>query len=215
MASAVEICNMALSHIRAGSINSLAENSVQAQQCRLLYPTCRNMVLENAPWGFARSIRELALLSSVKIFNYAYAYQYPSDAMRINKLMMSWDEVTNDSAPSLRYHDDLFPGMRKTKVVYEIFHNNGTRVIAANDIDLRVDYNVVVEDPNLFSTSFIFAVSHLLASNLAIPLIGTTEGRLLRNDELQLYTKYIDSAVAADANQSYTPIPDSDYITVR
>lgn len=215
MASAVEICNMALSHIRAGSINSLTENSVQAQQCKLLYPMCRDMVLEDAPWGFARTIRELALLTSVKIFNYAYAYQYPSDAKRINKLMMSWDEVTNDSAPSLRYHDDLFPGMRKTKVVYEIFHNAGTRVIAANDIDLRVDYNIVVEDPNLFSTSFILAVSHLLASNLAIPLIGTAEGRPLRNDELQLYTKYIDTAVAGDANQSYTPIPDSEYITTR
>lgn len=215
MTSAVQICNMALSHIRGGSINSLIESSVQAQQCALLYPMCRDMVLENAPWGFARTIRELNLLSDVKIFNYAYAYQYPTDAKRINQLMMPWDEVSTDSAPSLRYHDDVFPGMRKTKVQYQIYHNNGSRVIAANDASLRVDYNIVVEDPNLFSTTFVFTLSHLLASYLAIPVCGVAEGRAFRSDELQLYQEHIETAIADDLNQSYTDTPDSDYINVR
>ena len=215
MTSAVQICNMALSHIRAGSINALTESSVQAQRCSLFYPVCRDMVLEGAPWGFARKIRELALLSDVKIFNYAYAYQYPSDAKRVNQLMMPWDEVSTDSAPSLRYHDDVFHGMRKTKVQYQTYHNNGSRVIAANDANLRVDYNITVDDPNLFSTAFVFALSHLLASYLAIPITGVAEGRALRSDELQLYKEHIDAAIADDLNQSYTDTPDSDYINVR
>ena len=45
MASEVEICNLALSNIRAGSINSLTEGSLQAQICKLKYPILRDLCI--------------------------------------------------------------------------------------------------------------------------------------------------------------------------
>ena len=44
MASEIDICNLALGHIRAGTINSLDEGSVQAKQCKLKYPIMRDQI---------------------------------------------------------------------------------------------------------------------------------------------------------------------------
>ena len=82
MASDVEICNIALSNIRAGSINSLDENSLQAQQCKLKYALLRDRMLTEVPWTFNRKIRALSVLTT-EIFNWAYAYQYPTDCLKI------------------------------------------------------------------------------------------------------------------------------------
>ena len=58
MTSVVDICNLALSNIRAGSINNIDEVSLQAQQCKLKYPFMRDRLLtgrsiiklERYPW---------------------------------------------------------------------------------------------------------------------------------------------------------------------
>ena len=83
MASEIEICNLALGNIRAGSINSFTEGSIQAQQCNLKYSIIRDRCLREIVWSFNRKIEALATLSSVTIFNWAYAYQYPSDCLKI------------------------------------------------------------------------------------------------------------------------------------
>lgn len=218
MTSEVEICNLALSHIRAGSINSLTESSIQAQQCELKYPVLRDQMLQDAPWQFNRSLKPLALLTDT-LFNWIYVYQYPTDCLFINRLHINFAEVSSDtttSAVASRYYDRGLPRPDLDQQVgYKIYNVDGNKVIAANEKELRIDYRKRVEDPNLFSVNFIMGLSHLLAAELAIPLVGIDKGRGLRSDELKIYQSYVDSGIENELNEQFTEVPDSDFITVR
>ena len=59
------------------------------------------------------------------------------------------------------------------------------------------------------------ALSHLISSEVAIPIVGAELGRALRNDSLQLYRNYLSSAMATDMNDQYFIPSESDYINVR
>lgn len=216
MASDIEIANLALSNIRAGSINSFTEASIQAQQCKLKYSIVRDMLLRDAPWQFAHKIEALALLDD-ELFNWAYVYQYPSDALYVNRVLLNWTEVTsNDSAISTRYYDrDLFGPNMDAQVKYEVYNIDGNRVIACNDAEVRIDYRARVTDPNLFPSSFILALGHLLAAEIAIPLVGVDVGAALREQSLQMYRGYIQTAIASDMNEQYHEPNDSEFITGR
>jgi hypothetical protein len=217
MTSAVEICNLALSNIRASSINSLDESSLQAQQCKLKYPFMRDRLLAELPWGFNRKIRALSLLTT-EIFNWAYAYQYPTDCLKIHRLVGAHEELANADADVVsRLLDSQLLPLKdlRTQVPYEVFNFSDNKTIGANEADLRIDYSAKVTDPNLFSSDFTLALSHLLASELAIPIVGAENGRQLRSDSLQLYKSYLDAAMANDLNDGYDTPALSEFETIR
>lgn len=220
MTSVVDICNMALAHCRAGSIVSLTENSVMATYCNLFYDVSRDQILEDCAWGFAHKIAPLAELDSnvFQVFNYARCYQYPSDCARINRLMVNYEEVNQNNSDfynRIHGHADYTAPTIHRPVEYKLFNVDGTRVIAANEPELRIDYQRKVSDPNDFSSSFVLALSHLLASNIAIPIIGTDAGRSVRNDSLNIYSNLIANAMTNELNQEFEESPESEFVTIR
>lgn len=217
MASEVEIYNLALSNIRGGSVNSLTEPSLQRQVCSLKYPILRDRLLRELPWQFNRKIVALAELTT-EVFNWAYAYQYPTDCLKIHRIIGAYEELPRADAGVInRLIDTQVLPIRdvRRQVSYEVFNFSDNRVIGANESDLRIDYAAKVTDPNLFSDDFIMALSHLLASEIAIPIIGVDQGRQLRSDSLQMYNEYLESAMAADMNDEYLEPRESDFVTVR
>lgn len=216
MASEVEICNLALSDIRAGSINSLDESSLQAQQCKLKYPHLRDMLLRDVPWNFAHKTDALALLTD-DLFNWVYSYQYPSDCLYINRLVLNYEQfgATGDGVYRNRHIEDIYTPDLDRQIKYEIQNVNNNRVIAANETELRISYRTRVTDPNLFDTLFIQTFVKLLASELAIPVVGAEVGRQFRSDALQLYEAYLLEATASNGNEGYTEPVESDFITIR
>lgn len=217
MASVVEICNLALSNIRAGSINSLTEGSIQAQQCALKYPILRDRCLKEIPWQFNRKIRALASVTT-EVFNWAYAYSYPVDCLKIHRLVGSHEEVSSTtSGITHRRLDEIQLSERdlRQQIPYEVFNFDNVKVIGSNNTDLRIDFAAKVEDPNIFSDDFIMALSHLLASEVAIPIVGVEKGRALRSDSLTMYREYLASAESDDMNDQYLLAQQSDFVTVR
>lgn len=219
MASEIDICNMALSHIRGGSIGSFTERSVQAIQCNLFYKTVRDSVLEDAPWGFATRIRGLSQLDpdSFDVFNWAFVYQYPSDCVRINRLILNYEQVNSSSSfVSNRFYEfENYPAPNlRRPVEYEVFDISGTTVIAANDSELRINYNTRMEDPTKFSSKFSLALSHLLASYIAVPVAGEEKGKSLQKSQLSLYSAMINSATSKTLNERHVPPADSEFITI-
>ena len=223
MASVVQICNLALSEIRASSINNLREGSLAADLCALHYPIARDQVLRDAPWQFAHKIAPLALLdmSQFKVFNWAYTYQYPGDALLLNRLIINFESVEADQRDFFvryRYRDEFlenfFPNVR-AQVEYEILNVNNTKVIVANEPQLRVDYVSQVDNPQEFDSLFTIAVAHLLASRIAVGLVGVELGLQLKSVSLQQYQLEIDAAIAANNNEQYHYVNDSDLVTVR
>ena len=217
MASEVEVCNLALSNVRAGSINSLDESSIQAQVCKLKYPILRDRCLREIPWQFNHKLRALASLTT-EIFNWSYAYSYPTDCLKVRRLVGSYEELPNGSADvaSRLLDSRVLPlkGQRR-QIPYEVFNFDNTKVIGSDQPDLRIDFAAKVTDPNLFSDDFIMALSHLLSSELAIPIVGAELGRALRNDSLQIYQQYLSTAIADDQNDQYLIPSESDFVTIR
>lgn len=223
MASVVDIYNMALSHIRGGRVSATTDTTLQAQQCNLFYETCRNQVLEDVRWGFASRVESLALLDSdtFSVFNWAYVYQYPSNCLRINRLILNHEYVQSGTSTAVtsRFYDRNLPiPDHKTPVPYAQFDVDGTRVIAANDSNLRIDYNTnaaAVMNPVRFPSSFVMALSHLLASMIAVQIVGEERGSKMMRDQLALYRQYISTATANELNDQYEAPADSESITIR
>lgn len=217
MASEIEICNLALSNIRAGSINSFTEGSLQAQVCNLKYPFMRNRCLAETVWDFNRTIRALSL-HTVEVFNWAYAYQFPIDCLKIQRLVGAHEELANADADVVsRLLDSQLLPLKdlRSQTPFEVFNFDDNKIIGANEADLRIDYSKKIIDPNLFTDDFILALSHLLSSEIAIAIVGVEKGRSLRSDELQLYKQYLNAAIATDQNNQYDSPPLSEYETIR
>jgi len=217
MTSEVDICNMALANVRGGSIGSLAELSLPANACRLKYPILRDRCLREIPWQFNRKIRALAPVT-VDVFNWAYAYQYPVDCLKINRLVGSYEGIPAGSSGVVsRALDSQVISLKdaRRQIPYEIFNFDGSKTIGSDQPDLRADFAAKVDDPTLYSDDFILALSHLLASEIAVPIVGAELGRALRNDSLQLYRQYFDAAIASDQNDQYFTPGESDFVTVR
>lgn len=215
MASEVELCNLALANIRAGSINSLDEPSLQAQQCKARLPVLRDMLLRDTPWNFAVKIEALAL-STADLFNWVYAYQYPSDCLQIDRLILNYEEFTaDDGAYRTRHIEDIYTPDLDQQVKYQIFNENGNIVVGCNEPDIRAEYRIRVTDPNRWDTQFYMMLAHLLSAELAVPIVGGDVGRQLRSDQFQIYNEYLQSARASNSNERYTEPRDSEFITIR
>jgi hypothetical protein len=215
MASEVEICNIALANIRAQSINSFNEGSLQAQTCKLMYPILRDQLFEDVAWSFAHAVKPLSLLT-LEAFGWGYVYQYPNDCLRVNKLIPNFNGVRDNT---FRY--DNFRGVREDvfgyngKVEYEIQNIDDVKVIVSDLAELRIDYRMLVTDPNKFTNQFKLTLAHLIASEIAVPIVGAEMGRQLRSDSYQIYTRYLAAASASNSNQQYSVVPESEFITTR
>lgn len=216
MASVIEICNQALQHIRGGSINSLDEGSVQAQVCKLFYDTARDQLLTEVPWGFSHAIEPLAQLTEVTVFNWAYVWLYPTDCLHINRCIRNLQHTP--AGDGTRW----FPGMRAEEMIvedmpaveYQVAYADDQRVITTREPEVRIDYRRRVEDPNLYPADFRIALSFLLGSYLAVPIIGVRDGAAMKRECIMQYEMYRAKASANAGNEQQRSRSRSKYTQV-
>ncbi|PHS70691.1 MAG: hypothetical protein COB23_03185 [Methylophaga sp.] len=185
MATEVDICNLALSRAKAGSIGSLQEVSPQADQCRILYGITRDAVLAEFAWHFAKKTRALSLKEVVPD-EWLYAYDYPNDCEKINYLFPV-------GVVSYQY-------VKAQAIKYEISSVGSSKLILTNTENVGASYTKLVTDTGLFTQKFIQLVAWLLASDLAISL-GGDSGQRLSEKALKMYEMKLGVAKAHDANE--------------
>lgn len=198
------IANMALSHIGAGTIESIDADEPIAVQCRIWYDICLRQALEAYDWGFARKRVNIALhgdtisetdgdpLTGV----WGFRYQYPPDAIVIRK-------IQNANAPP----GDATPYSVETSL------NGQEKTILTNATPAVAVYTYDVQDTGLFSPLFIRALSHLLASSIAFNITGKQK---LVEQQGRAYQLTLLGATAASANESVEPPPrDADWTRAR
>ena len=217
MASEVGICNSALRYLRATSINSLNEQSVNAEYCRDAYPELRDRLLQQYEWSFATRVRPLSLLEDDEITNYEYVYQYPSDCLKIRRVFL--EDNCPSSGRASRFRSDLtgtyYDDIRTQRIEYEVFSIEQRTVIASNIEDLHARYIYNVTDPNQFSDAFRAALAYFLAAELAVAIIGVDRGAGLAERYYQMFQRMKTEAQVIDQNQERVTLPDSELVTVR
>ena len=186
MPSVIDICNLALSHLGdTGTVASIdpPEGSAQAEHCARFYPIARDALLELHPWNFAMRRATLAMLD-VPVWSWCYAYAAPSNAIRILALLPPDADKDAASEP------------------FEVeAGTDGSTVIRANLPEATVRYMVRVEDPTRFSPLFVEALTRLLASYLAGPVVKGEAGRKAGLEQMQLFQQMAAQARVSDANQ--------------
>ena len=202
MASAVDICNIALGHLgdeAAISAIDPPDGSVQASHCARIYPMARDELLEMHNWRFATKRKALALLSTTEQpQEWAYTYSYPT-CLRV--IAVRLENEPTSANPGLIFDEQEFLTAPKTYPFTIESLNDGTQVIYTNVENATVHYVAAVTDVAKFSPLFVSALSRLMAMYLAGPIIKGKTGMAVAKDQLEAFEKIAaPRAKASDAN---------------
>ena len=184
MASQVDLCNIALSHLgnarRVAAIDP-PDGTAEADFCATFYPIARDELLESADWSFARKREALALLSTNDSSTWAYAYQKPADCIMPRRI------ITGDSTAFEQDSED--------------FDCEGD-IIYSNKEDAFLLYTRSITDTTKYSPSFQVSFGYLLASYLAGPIIKGEEGAKASQAFRKASGVSPPGSVAKDANKT-------------
>jgi hypothetical protein len=229
MSSEVDICNLALGSIgdtaRVASI-SPPENSVQAQLCARFYPIARNTLLEMGSWGFATRRVKLALVTNPTVQGtndfgtWLYAYALPSECINAIAVIPAsavadyealWPcgDFYYQSRPAGTLPIPGVPAYIPQDFTIET-QSDGTQIVLTNVCDAVLRFTVLITDTSKFSALFVLALSWLLASYLAGPILKGEPGAAAALRCLKMFQTFEGMAEESEANQrkiTVTPAP--------
>lgn len=185
MASQVDICNLALSHLSCGAIQSLSDGSESARLLQLHYDRCRQSVLRDFPWSFSRITNTLAL-TTFTIPAWDYCYAYPLKCLKIIRVFDS------------RYRE-------KEEFEIRLSPDGTTKMIVTDVKDAYAEYIFDMEDTTLYDSLFIEALSYKIAFELNH--VKTSDAalaqELLQRYQLTLSTAQHSTAVEENKHIEY------------
>lgn len=187
MATETDICNLALALLgddaTVASIDP-PEGSAQAAHCAMFYPIARSTLTTLHEWGFCTRRAQLTRLVQAPLYGWTCAYAVPSNVARVI-------EVVGPSGEPLEN--------------YEIESaDDGSSVLYTNaeSASMRATYFVV--NPARFPAAFTDALTWLLASMLAGPLLKGEMGAAAARRCLDyFYTVKLPQARNIDATQRH------------
>lgn len=178
MATDVDICNLALTHIGAFPMTSLSEATPEAGYCNRLYPVARDTVLREHAWNFAAKTVALATVTDTHP-RYDYVYALPADCLVARKIINTLSDA---------------------KIDFEIFRNadDSAQRIATDQAEAELAYTAKTTNTLFFNPEFIDALSWRLAADLAMPIRGDLNAQ---QSAMNMYFSIIMKAQAVDANE--------------
>ena len=214
MPADVIICNLALAHL--GDTATIAsiyppDGSIQAEHCARFYPIARDSMLEMHPWSFCT--RRTVLASYPQNWTmWTYAYQVPANALNVFAVMAP--DATDDYSESFAEADPTNPSIFPqgytplpgaalyVPQAYSIETNpDGQPVLFTNVQNAICRYSLKITDATLFPPLFTQALSWLLASMLAGPIIKGDAGAAMADRCMQTFIKVEQQAEYSDASQ--------------
>lgn len=211
MASVVDICNLALSHVGdQANVSSIdpPEGSAQSEHCARFYPIARDSLLEMAYWNFTARRVDLALVT-MNWPEWQYAYALPADLLNVMGVLphdaaddYSTRFVPTDTPDFAHNYSPVISAGRYVPQPYTVeTQADGTSVLFTNVENAVLRYNAYVTDPTQFSPLFTMALTWHLASMLAGPIIKGAEGAAEGKRCVQMMTGYLSQAKVSDGNQ--------------
>lgn len=184
MSSVVYICNLALANIGKDSIASINEASAEARACKQFYELVLDTSLQAYPWRWAGKTEALAQVANTRENRWLYAYQRPSDCLKIIRLV---DESLTEYMP---YGDGVVSGGH----AYDV----EGQVIFCDLSPAYIQYTQRLTDPAKFPPMFVDALSMALSARIAYPI---TRDLRIRSDAVSLAMQAMELAKASDANE--------------
>lgn len=194
MASEVDICNLALSHLGdEASVIAITppHGTTQASHCARFYPIARDVVLQAFSWTFATRRAVLAEVVNPVLGDYLYAYALPNGFLR--PLAALYPGV-----PAV----DFGAGATDTgSFAYTVESaDDGSLILYTNLVTANLRYTARVTDTTKFPPLVIAAIARLLASYLAGPVLKGDTGTKVAMQQMKLFVELeLPQACLADA----------------
>lgn len=197
MANLVQIYNLALAKVgHTKFVAATTDRSVEAELCNVFYEQCRNQLLREYPWRFAKRRAALSILAGTPPTAWQFQYSKPSDCLRARYL-------ANPLGRNVRA--DL-------AVPFEVASVGDQEVIFTDLEDAELVYTQLITDPTRFDALFVIALATLMASELALPLRGKPDlTEPLRQGAEILALR----ATAASLNEGHEATPDTEFLGAR
>lgn len=195
MASAVEICNLAMSFLGdAGSIASISppDSSNAAKICAIYYPIAKSAMLEMHDWSFATKRQLLAKLSSEEPAGWRGVFEVPSDCVRIIRVRPH----VRQELPSWWTHNSMW-FMEPNDVNFEVMGGK----LYTNAENPVATYLTSEVSEGYFSPTFVTAFAYYLAMQIAGSRVKGEEGQKLAATISKQFQVALSTAKTRDANQ--------------
>ena len=213
MASDVDVCNMALSHLGSESaVTSLSppDGSAEAGHCKRFFALARREALEMCAFTWTKKRAPLASVTNPSTV-WAYAYELPGDCitpLRVLQRNLVDSPLLDNYTGRVVTADEL---RAMTEAIGAEFQIEGSMLLT-HEADAVLLYTRDVTDLTRASAAFVSGLSYLLASYIAGPIIkgreGAAAGRELR---AAARTVLADAAVqdTVPGSESQDHIPDA------
>lgn len=210
MASEVDICNQALSHLGdSATVASIdpPEGSAQAEHCARFYPLARDALLEMHPWGFSTRRAALAQVGNPTT-TWAYCYAQPSGC--INMISVLSPDAVDDYSSSMQSSAQAYDNSYSRNTVGGAYtpqdfspetDGDGNNIILTNQAGAVLRYTAQVTDTTKFSPLFTEALGWLLASKLAGPVLKGDVGMSAAQACTKTFLYWLGKAANSDASQ--------------
>jgi hypothetical protein len=154
--NSTDICNLALSYLGQGRINSIEDRAEEARKCKTHYDHDRRRLLLAYPWGFARRIEKLAAYEA-RIPGWRYVYAYPPECVAVTFV----------------YDEEHARKKEEERQDFEVVTlSGGQKALASDTAGAYAEYTEDVRDSGLFSEEFVEALSHLIAASISMGVTG-------------------------------------------
>jgi hypothetical protein len=207
MASEIDICNLALSHLGdTATISSLypPEGSAQAEHCSRFYPIARDGLLEMHTWNFVTRRAYLAPLETIWP-EWQHSYEAPNDMLQIISILAPESEGDYSVAIPRPYSQADVPNVGVGIYMPQDFaietDATGRDIILTNQEKAMVRYTARITDTTKFPPLFVTALSWYLASMLAGPIIKGDVGQAEAKRCLATMAQWLGQAQVIDSNQ--------------
>lgn len=200
--SDVVLCNLALSHIGADAVLSSInppDGSVEAGYCSRFYPIARQELIEMFPWTFAKKRVALAEVDNPSSV-WQYAYATPSDMIQPQRILTTSTLDAYGFFPfgGLLRADEVALFTERGSADFEIEND----VLLTNEQDAVLLYTRDVTDTSKFTAGFTVALSFLIGSYLAGPIVKGSTGADAALRLRKMAVMKASEAMTNDANSS-------------
>lgn len=190
MPSLVEVANLALALVGEERVTSLAaDTSKAARLCDAFMTGVRDTCLVAHPWNFACQRAELPALVDTPIFGWEYAYQVPTDCLRVLRL--------DSSDP------------------HEPWAREAGSILCNLAAPLGIRYIARVSDSGAWSPLFVELVAATLAARLAVPLSASQQTRAALAEERARILREARSVDAAEGTPDPAYAPADVFVEAR
>lgn len=174
----------------------------------MFYDAALELMLTDGVWRFNKITDDLVLNGTGEGQDgWIYVYDYPTDCLRIVRIC-----VPNDTFTSVARYGSLDDMSYVRSQLPKLPYSREGDLIYTDVEDARIEYIQLTTADSMSATAQL-ALSYLLASFIAVPILGTEKGEKEKKHMLELYSGVTTILSSKNSADEYEAPRESEFVT--